>query len=108
MADKPEEIVSSEFRIDRVSDKATRDWLRQAVRVAQHGHAVWLTVKDERVAAIVPLVWGEAIEGIAAVSRARLMKLTVRELEEMARPRDWFDVYGVERPSDTSDSSDSP
>jgi len=48
-----EEIISSEFHIDRVADKATKAWLREAAVAVRHGHTVWLTNRGKRVAAIV-------------------------------------------------------
>jgi hypothetical protein len=52
--DPPEEIVTGELHLDRIIDKATRDVLRQAARMAAHGDTVWIVNRaGERIGALV-------------------------------------------------------
>ena len=85
--------------------------LHAAASAARNHYLVtFLTLDGERIAAIVPVILGEYIESMRGHSKAWLMKRTLSELQQMAVDggADPELVYGVERPPDTSDNSDSP
>ena len=49
-----EHVVSGELHLDRISDKRTRDVLRQAAAMARHGDPVWIVNRaGERIGRIV-------------------------------------------------------